>query len=90
MYRNKSYFIFGFGARNIWVIMKLEHILGLLEKEIGNLFGVNFFIFYGKTINLELPVITIFMQLKMYIWDIPNSYVYNRFFYKKNIIMLFD
>ena len=31
MYSNKSYFIFGFGAR---IIMKLEQILGLLKKEI--------------------------------------------------------
>ena len=42
MYSDKSYFIFGFGAGNIWVIMKSEHILGLLEKEKGNLFSVNF------------------------------------------------
>ena len=32
MYSNKSYFIFDIGAE-IWVIMKLEHILGLLKKE---------------------------------------------------------
>ena len=51
MYSNKRYFIFGFGAGNIWVIMKLEHILGLLKKEKGNLFSVNFFILHGKTIN---------------------------------------
>ena len=49
-----SYFIFGFGAGNIWVIMKLKHILGLLKKVKGNLFSVNLFILYGKTINLEL------------------------------------
>ena len=35
MYSNKSYFIFGIGAGNIWVIMKLEHILGLLKNEKG-------------------------------------------------------
>ena len=51
MYSNKRYFIFGFGAGNIWVNMKLEHILGLLKKEKGNLFSVNFFILHGKTIN---------------------------------------
>ena len=43
-----------FGAGNIWVIMKLEHIFGLLKREKGNLFSVNFFIFYGKAINLDL------------------------------------
>ena len=54
MYSNKRYFIFSFGAGNIWVITKLEHILGLLKKEKGNLFGVNCFILHVKTINLEL------------------------------------
>ena len=54
MYSNKSYFIFVFGAANIWVTMKLEHILGLLKKEKGKLFYVNFCILNVKTINLEL------------------------------------
>ena len=44
MYSDKSYFILSFGAGNIWVIMKLEHIFGLLEKEKGNLFSVIFVI----------------------------------------------
>ena len=52
MYSNKSYFIYGFGAGNIWVIIKFELISGPSKK--GNLFCVNFFIFHGKTINLEL------------------------------------
>ena len=45
MYSDKSYFI-------LWVTMKLEHILGLLKKEKGNLF--DFFILNRKTIHLEL------------------------------------
>ena len=54
MYGDKKYFIFGFGAGNIWIIMKLEHILGLLKREKENLFSVNFFILHGKTNNLEV------------------------------------
>ena len=33
MYSDKCYFIFGFGAGNIWVIIKLDNILGFLNKE---------------------------------------------------------
>ena len=52
---NKSNFIFGIGAGNICVIMKLEHILGLLKTEKGNLFSLILFILHRKTINnLEL------------------------------------
>ena len=48
MYSNRSYFIFGFGAGNIWIIMKLEHIWELLKEKKGNLFSVNFLFFMGK------------------------------------------
>ena len=58
MYTNNNYFIFGFGAGNIWVNIKLQHILGLPKKEKINLLSVilfySFFILYVKTINSKL------------------------------------
>ena len=103
MYSDKSFFIFGLGAGNIWVIMKLEPILGLLEKEKGNLFSVIFFIrkFYFLIFLFRITIVNkleftnyyhylwrrnnlnslaVFMQLKMYIWEIPSRYAYNLFF----------
>ena len=52
MYSNKGYFIFGFGAGNIWVFKKFEHILGLLKKE-KNVYCELFYSSWKK-INLEL------------------------------------
>ena len=53
MYSKKVILSLVFGG-NIWVIVKLEHIFGLLKRKKGNLFSVNFFILHGKAINLEL------------------------------------
>ena len=99
MYSNKIYFIFGFGAGSIWVIMKLEHILGLQKKKtfvwcdffysswennqfritiVNKLEFTNYYLLRGNNLNS----LAVFMQLKMYIWEIPNRYFYNIFFHK--------
>ena len=50
MYSNTKYFIFGFGV--IWVIMKLEHILGLPTKR--KFAECDFFLFFmGKQSNYD-------------------------------------
>ena len=51
MYSNTSYFIFGFGAGNMDHYEIGAHF-GTSKKI--NLFGVNFCILHGTTINLEL------------------------------------
>ena len=103
MYSNTKYFIFGFGV--IWVIMKLEHILGLPTKRkfaecdffyfswennqitiINKLELTNYYLWRRNDVNS----LVVFIQLKMYIWEIPNRYVYNLFFYENIIIMVFD
>ena len=52
MYSNKSYFIFGFGAGNIWIIMKLEHIWELLKKKVICLVWI-FLFFMGEQSNWD-------------------------------------